>query len=237
MRQDFVSNVSHEIQSPLTSITGFANLLKDANLPEEKRLHYLEIIETESKRLSSLSENLLKLSTLEMDGAELTKQPYRLDKQIEEAVLMLEPQWSGKGLTVEAELSEVTYEGDENLMSQIWINLLGNAIKFTSTHSGTDAEGSPGAGASESGRIGISLSQTDGGIVAKVSDSGIGISPEDQLRIFERFYKVDKARDRSLGGNGLGLSIVKRIVDLHEGQITVQSESAKGTEFTITLPV
>jgi signal transduction histidine kinase len=221
MRQDFVSNVSHEIQSPLTSITGFAELLKDENLPEEKRLHYLEIIETESKRLSSLSENLLKLSSLEMDDAELSRQSFRLDKQIEKAILMLEPQWSGKAINIEASLDEIAYDGDESLLSQVWINLLGNAIKFTP----------------HSGRISISLSETGGGIAIEIADSGIGISPEDQLRIFERFYKVDKARDRSLGGNGLGLSIVKRIIDLHLGQTAVQSVPYKGTKFTITLPV
>jgi signal transduction histidine kinase len=218
-RQEFISNVSHEIQSPLTSIGGFAALLKNTTLTDEQRDHYLTVIEAESKRLSSLSENLLKLSALEAGNETLAMKDYRLDKQLESIALMLEPQWSAKNLFVEAELDKLTVHGDEGLLSQVWINLLHNAIKFTP----------------EGGNIHIALSADSGELCCQISDSGIGIAPTDRIHIFERFYKVDKARDRSLGGNGLGLSLVKRIVELHGGRVEVESEIGKGTTFLVVL--
>lgn len=220
LRQDFISDVSHEIQSPLTSISGFAALLKKGNLSESQVSHYAAIIETESKRLSKLSENLLRLSNLESDNNNLNLKKYQINKQIESILLMLEPQWSEKNITLDVSLEETIIWGDEDLLSQVFINLLNNAIKFTP----------------ESGNIGVNLSSNEHGIECKIIDTGIGISPQDQPRIFERFYKADKSRDRSLGGNGLGLSIVKKIIDLHGGKISLISEIGKGTEFTIWLP-
>ena len=220
MRQDFISNVSHEIQSPLTSISGFAELLQKDELPDEQRRHFAAIIEAESKRLSSLSENLLKLSTLDNNRVPLALEDFRLDKQLEQVALTLEPQWSAKELKVEADLQKLDIRGDESLLSQLWTNLLHNAVKFTP----------PG------GRIDISLTAKEGAAVIKIADTGIGIAPEDQLHVFERFYKVDRARDRSLGGNGLGLSLCKIITELHSGNITVESTPGKGTAFIVTLP-
>lgn len=220
LRQDFISDVSHEIQSPLTSISGFAALLKKGNLSESQISHYANIIETESRRLSKLSENLLRLSNLESEDNNLNLKKYQINKQIESILLMLEPQWSVKNITLDVSLEETIICGDEDLLSQVFINLLNNAIKFTP----------------ENGNIGVNLSSDENSIVCKISDTGIGISPQDQLRIFERFYKADKSRDRSLGGNGLGLSIVKKIIDLHGGKISLTSEIGKGTKFTVTLP-
>ena len=131
LRQDFISNVSHEIQSPLTSIRGFATLLKNDTLTAEQKNHYLNIIEAESKRLSSLSDNLLKLSALETGSEPLSLKEYRLDRQLEKVALMLEPQWSAKNIAMEADLEKLTIQGDEDLLSQVWVNLLHNAIKFT----------------------------------------------------------------------------------------------------------
>jgi signal transduction histidine kinase len=219
MRQDFISNVSHEIQSPLTSIGGFAALLKKADLSDKERQRYAEIIESESKRLSSLSDNLLKLSSLDSNKIPLALQDFRLDKQLENITLTLEPQWAAKNLTLEADLQKQTICGDESLLSQVWVNLLHNAIKFTPN----------------GGQINIALSSDNAVITVKISDTGIGISPSDKIHIFERFYKADKARDRSLGGNGLGLSLVKKIVELHGGNISVESEPGKGTIFNISL--
>lgn len=213
MRQDFISNVSHEIQSPLTSISGFAVLLKRPGLPDDERQRYASIIETESKRLSSLSDNLLKLSSL--DNNPVIKSDFRLDRQLSNVILMLEPQWSEKNLAVEADLKKCMIGGDQDLLSQVWVNLLVNAIKFTP----------------EGGVIFVSANEN----IVKIADTGIGISKDDLPHIFERFYKVDKARDRALGGNGLGLSLVKKIVELHGGGITVESEPEKGTVFTIRL--
>lgn len=220
LRQDFISDVSHEIQSPLTSISGFAALLKKGNLSESQISHYANIIETESRRLSKLSENLLRLSNLESEDNNLNLKKYQINKQIESILLMLEPQWSVKNITLDVSLEETIICGDEDLLSQVFINLLNNAIKFTP----------------ENGNIGVNLSSDENSIVCKISDTGIGISPQDQPRIFERFYKADKSRDRSLGGNGLGLSIVKKIIDLHGGKISLTSEVGKGTEFTVSLP-
>ncbi|MDR1068741.1 MAG: HAMP domain-containing histidine kinase [Clostridiales Family XIII bacterium] len=214
MRQDFISNVSHEIQSPLTSISGFAALLKNADLPDDERRRYVEIIEAESKRLSSLSDNLLKLSTL--DNESIATAEFRLDRQLSNIILTLEPQWSAKNLTVHAALQKCVASGDENLLSQVWMNLLVNAIKFTP----------------ENGVISVSLREN----AVKISDTGIGIAKDDLPHIFERFYKVDKARDRALGGNGLGLSLVKKITELHGGRISVESEPRAGTTFEIFLP-
>lgn len=221
LRQDFIANVSHEIQSPLTSISGFAELLHNKEITEEERLHYLTIIEAESKRLSKLSDNLLKLSSLDTVAAPLTPTKFRLDKQLQNALLMLEPQWSEKNLDVSMELESIQMVGDENLMTQVWINLLHNAIKFTPVN----------------GSIHITMDLNDHEVECRITDSGIGIAKEDLPHIFERFYKVDKARDRNLGGNGLGLSLVKKILELHKGTIRAESKLGAGTVFIIHLPL
>ena len=220
MRQDFISNVSHEIQSPLTSIGGFATLLKKNDLSDAERQRYAEIIEAESKRLSSLSDNLLKLSSLDNNKVSLAIKEFRLDKQLEHIALTLEPQWSAKNITLEADLPKLVVSGDADLLSQLWMNLLHNAVKFTP----------------EGGQISVVLTSGEKGATVIISDTGVGISPDDQIHIFERFYKADKARDRSLGGNGLGLSLAKKIVELHGGEIVVKSEIGKGTVFEIVLP-
>ncbi len=221
LRQSFISNVSHEIQSPLTSISGFAALLKNEALTPELRAHYIDVIETEAKRLSRLSDNLMRLSMLENGAQPLTVTSFSLDKQIQNAVLMLEPQWTAKNLDVSVALEKTPFSGDEGLLSQVWVNLLHNAIKFTP----------------EAGQIIVTLERAEGGVVCRISDTGPGITEEDLMHIFERFYKADKARDRALGGSGLGLSLVKKIVELHGGTVTAQSEFDKGSTFTVTLPV
>jgi signal transduction histidine kinase len=218
MRQEFISNVSHEIQSPLTSIGGFAELLQNPDLPMEERLRYAKIIRSESKRLSSLSDNLLKLSSLDNDP--LSPSEFRLDQQLSDAILALEPQWAERDILLEADLPKCAVCADEGLLSQVWVNLLHNAIKFTP----------------DGDAVSVKLESTGDGATVTISDNGAGIGKEDLPHIFERFYKADKARDRSLGGNGLGLSLVKKIIELHEGKISVDSEPGKGTTFEIFLP-
>ncbi|QWU18107.1 Signal transduction histidine kinase [Paenibacillus sophorae] len=220
MRQDFISNVSHEIQSPLTSIRGFARALRSEDLSRETREHYLDIIETESARLSGLSDSLLKLSVLESGSFPFEAKPYRLDKQLRNILLACEPQWMGKEIEVEAELAEMTVTAVEDLLSQVWNNLLHNSIKFTP----------PG------GKITITARLIATGAEIIVSDTGAGISKEDLPRIFERFYKADKARGAGAGGSGLGLSLVKKIVDLHRGEVRAESRPGEGTEIIVTLP-
>jgi len=220
MRQEFISNVSHEIQSPLTSIRGFAKALENDELTIEERHHYLSIIEDESMRLSRVTEDLLKMTSLESDPSQFEPKPYRLDKQLRSLILVCEPQWSEKSIQMDVSLDEVEITADEDLLSQVWINLLHNAIKFTP----------------QAGSIKVTLSPRDHYAEVRISDTGIGISEEDRERIFERFYKADRSRTRSNGGSGLGLSIVKKIVELHKGTIKVESEPDKGTTFIVSLP-
>lgn len=220
MRQEFVSNVSHEIQSPLTSIGGFARALKSDTLRPEERKHYLDIIETESRRLSKVSDNLLKLTSLESDHHPFEPNHYRLDQQLRKIVLSCEPQWVQKSIEMDISLEEVTVNADEDLISQVWINLIGNAIKFSPNN----------------GTIGVHVTRDNNDIEITISDTGIGMDENARQHIFERFYKADKSRNRSNSGSGLGLSIVKRIVYMHNGEIAVESKKDKGTEITVTLP-
>lgn len=219
MRQEFISNVSHEIQSPLTSIRGFAQALRNEQLSSENRLHYLGIIEAESMRLSRLSDNLLRLASLEADTIKFEPRTYRLDKQIRSIVLACEPQWSDKNIHMKVALEETEINADEELMSQVFINLIHNSIKFTD----------------EGGSVSVDLHQQGEQMKFRISDTGIGIAQEDQNYIFERFYKADKSRKPSVKGSGLGLSIVKKIMDMHHGIIEVESELGKGTTFTVLL--
>ncbi|MBB6730279.1 two-component sensor histidine kinase [Cohnella sp. CBP 2801] len=221
MRQEFISNVSHEIQSPLTAIKGFAQALRQDGMDPNTRDHYLKIIETESERMSRMSDNLIRLSTLESRNQPFRLRTFRLDRQIRQAVLSCEPLWVDKRLEMDIRLDEVTLEADEELLNQVWRNLLHNAIKFTP----------------EGGTLTVGLGIRGDQATATFADTGVGIAEADIPHLFERFFKADKARNRSLGGSGLGLSIVKKIVDLHGGAIDVESRPVEGTTFTVRLPL
>ncbi|GGG77972.1 sensor histidine kinase [Paenibacillus radicis (ex Gao et al. 2016)] len=221
MRQDFVSNVSHEIQSPLTSIGGFAEALRSEQLTEAERGRYVGIIKQESSRLSRLSENLLKLASLDSQQHPYAPAPYRLDRQLRDTVLSCEPHWVAKQQTVELFLEETIITADEDQLSQVWINLLTNSMKFTP----------------EGGHISFHLTEHEGFAIVRIADSGSGIPPEDRERVFERFYKSDASRDRTLGGSGLGLSIVHKIVGIHGGTIEIEEGEGEGAVFIVRLPV
>jgi signal transduction histidine kinase len=220
MRQEFISNVSHEIQSPLTSIAGFAQALHRDDLSSETRNHYLNIIETESKRLSRMSDNLLKLTSLESNQHPFEAKRYRLDRQIRHLILSCEPLWQSKNIEMEVEMPELTISADEDLMSQVWINLIHNSIKFTP----------------EGGMIQVKLAHKNDRIHFEIVDTGKGISADSLPHLFERFYKEDKSRDREGGGSGLGLSIVKKIVDMHGGEVYASNHREWGAMFTVILP-
>ncbi|MFC9416634.1 envelope stress sensor histidine kinase HitS [Bacillus mobilis] len=220
MRQEFVSNVSHEIQSPLTSIKGFARALQDDNLSEEKRKHYLTIIETETTRLSKLSQNLLKLTLLESEEYTPEKATYRLDQQLKQIVLNSEPLWAEKEIELDLDLEKVHITADQESMSQVWINLIHNSIKFTPS----------------GGTITIQLQKHEKFVEIRIHDTGIGISEKQKQHIFERFFKADSSRNRAYGGSGLGLAIVKKVVDLHQGEIKVESIEGHGAEFSVRIP-
>jgi two-component system phosphate regulon sensor histidine kinase PhoR len=221
MRQEFISNVSHEIQSPLTSITGFARALKSDNLSPETRKHYLDIIETESKRLSRMSDNLLKLTSLESKHHPFERKTYRLDRQLRHIILSCEPLWQEKNIEMDVELPEQIITADEDLLSQVWVNLLHNSIKFTP----------------DGGTISLRLAEQDNRLRVEIADNGTGISEEALPHLFERFYKEDKARDRSGSGSGLGLSIVMKIIEMHEGEVFAESRPGNGSKFTVVLPI
>ncbi len=221
MRQEFISNVSHEIQTPLTSISGFAEALENEQLSSAERQHYLNIIKLESRRLSRLSDNLLKLAALESETIKFEPQLYRLDEQLRNLILSCEPQWQEKKIEMELFLEEISITADKDMLSQIWINLITNSIKYTP----------------EGGEITVNLYRQSDRIIVEITDTGIGIAREDQKHIFERFYKTDKSRQPSQKGNGLGLSIVKKIIDLHQGEIMVSSSPGEGTVFSVYLPV
>jgi two-component system phosphate regulon sensor histidine kinase PhoR len=226
MRQEFISNVSHEIQSPLTSITGFAKALQNEELSMEQRRHYLSIIETESMRISKISDNLLKLTSLESQQHPFEPKRYRLDKQLRSIVLACEPQWVEKSIEMDVSLEETWVSADEDLMSQVWVNLLHNAIKFTPNGGTISVQVTSGAEEQQSAPE------------VHISDTGIGISEEEQAHIFDRFYKADVSRSRAGGGgSGLGLSIVKKIIEMHQGVIRVQSSPSEGATFIVTLPL
>ncbi|UPM53682.1 sensor histidine kinase [Gottfriedia acidiceleris] len=218
MRSEFVSNVSHEIQSPLTSIKGFAKVLRNKQLAEEKKEHYLSIIEEESERLSMMSERLLKLASLDSEQHPFLPTTYKLDEQIRKIILALEPHWESKKLQLVLNLPQTEIVADRLLLEQVWINLLQNAIKFSSI----------------AGYIKVDILELDHTIHVIISDSGLGISKEDIERIFERFYQADRSRNKK--GTGLGLSIVQKIIEIHHGKIEVESVVGKGTSFTIMLP-
>lgn len=220
MRRDFVSNVSHEVQSPLTSISGYALALKQRNLTEEQRDRYLDIIADEAKRISRMSDSLLKLSQLESQPQLQKRSEFGLDEQIRRVVIALEPQWSAKQIRVELDLPEARLAGDPDQLGQVWTNIVGNAIKF-----------SP-----DGGEIKVALTPDERGVRVTVADQGIGIAPEDRERVFERFFKADRSRSRKYEGSGLGLSIVRQIVSLHGGRVTAGSGPDGGTVFTVTLP-
>ncbi|MDR9745651.1 MULTISPECIES: HAMP domain-containing sensor histidine kinase [Paenibacillus] len=221
MRREFVTNVSHEVQSPLTSISGYAQALKQVNLSEQERSRYLEIIIAEAKRMSKMSDNLLKLSMLESQSQQPRLSTLSLDEQIRRVIVTLQPQWSARNIHFELDLQAVKVLADHDQLNQVWTNILSNGIKFSK----------------DGGVIHVSTKQDIKNVTIRISDTGIGIPLEDQKRIFERFFKSDRSHSRKYDGSGMGLAIVKQIVSLHQGDIRVESEPGQGTTFIVTLPI
>ncbi|MGN0777555.1 MAG: ATP-binding protein [Aristaeellaceae bacterium] len=218
LQKDFISSISHEFRTPIASIRGFARLLQMDGLDEASRKEYVKLIAQESDRLSRLSETLLRLSALEQQAAPASLQSFRLDEQIRQVILRLEPAWSPREIEWQLDLQPVTLVSDNELLDQVWINLIQNAVKF-----------------SESGSvIEISVLQTDKAEVC-ITDHGIGMDAETVSRIFDRFYQGDKSRSHQ--GVGLGLSLVKRILTILHGEIHVYSVPGEGSSFRVRLPL
>ncbi|WP_163538137.1 HAMP domain-containing sensor histidine kinase [Gracilibacillus sp. YIM 98692] len=222
MRKDFVANVSHELKTPVTSIRGFAETLLDGAM-EDKGLteEFLHIILKESTRLQALVDDLLELSKLEKEEMKLAQKLIHVDSWIQSIIRLVEQQAQKKSISFQPNIeSGVTFNGDPDRLQQVLLNLLYNAISYTS----------------EDGTVGLSLQENSEEVEIKVSDTGIGIPDDAKQRIFERFYRVDRARSRNTGGTGLGLAIVKHIVEAHKGSITVESEVDEGSTFIVKVP-
>jgi two-component system phosphate regulon sensor histidine kinase PhoR len=219
MRKDFVVNVSHELKTPITSIKGFSETLLDGAMQDEKILeNFLKIILKESDRLQSLIQDLLDLSKMEQTGFSINWQKVNITEVLEEVIVMLNAKAEDKQIILEFGIDHpVWIKGDLYRLKQIFINLIINAITYTPAK----------------GMVSVSIEETQTEIQVKVADTGIGITESELPRIFERFYRVDKARTRNSGGTGLGLAIVKHLVEAHHGNISVWSNEGDGSVFTI----
>lgn len=220
IRQQFISDVSHEFQTPLTAISGFATILKNENLTDEQRQKYADIILFNSNRLSHLSKNMLQLTLLDGEDTSLDKSEFPLIEQLNRVIEMEYNAALSKDIEIEFihPKKEFIIEADESRMEQVWINLLSNAIKYTNEH----------------GVVTVEVRRTPTELQVRFEDTGVGMSQDAISHIFERFYRQDKSR--TIEGNGLGLSIVKRIIDLHHYKIDVESQEDVGSVFTVYIP-
>ncbi|HAA26247.1 MAG TPA: sensor histidine kinase [Ruminiclostridium sp.] len=217
-RNDFINNFSHEFRTPIVSIRGFARQLQNKEMSEEKRREYTEIIISESERLANMSTNVLLLTRFENQQYITNQTEYELDEQIRNCIILLEKQWSAKNIEINLNLKRIIIYANQEMLSHLWINLIDNAIKYSKEH----------------GTITITCDETEDVIIFEISDNGKGMDSYTIKHMFDKFYQGDKSR--SMRGNGLGLSIVRRIVDLCMGEISVQSEVGSGTTFTVKLP-
>jgi two-component system phosphate regulon sensor histidine kinase PhoR len=222
LRSDFVSNVTHELKTPLTSIIGFTDTLRHGAIEnKEAAMHFLDIIDIETKRLYRLIEDILSLSEIETRKEDVNVSPEYIQEICRSVIDLLKPQAQAKGLELQAELDETIplYMCNRDRISQMLINLIENAIKYT-----------------EKGYVKVKCKNQDSFLEIIVEDTGIGIPEDSRERIFERFYRVDKGRSRKAGGTGLGLSIVKHILMLYDGRVSVTSGEECGSRFTVILP-
>ena len=219
MQKGFTGSVSHEFKTPLSSIVGFSEILLEDGLSEEERREYTELVHEEALRLSRLAENLLRLSRLEAQAIVVRHEDIAVDEQIRQCVILLAERWEAKDISFAMDLPNLHIEGDPDMIKQVWLNLIDNAVKYT-----------------ERGRtIHISGYGAPNAICVRIRDEGIGIPEEKQPHIFERFYQCDESHQEK--GHGLGLSIVKRILELSGGLIECHSQPGQGTEMAVALPL
>lgn len=219
LQTDFISSVSHEFKTPINAIEGYASLLQDHHQSPEEQETYIEKILFNTRRLSTLTGNILLLSKINNQSIRPQRTVFRLDEQIRQAIVALEQKWTEKNIDFDVELDKVTYSGYESLLLHVWSNLIDNAIKFDP----------PG------GMICLRLRQADDEAVFTIDDNGPGIAPEEQERIFHKFYQSDSSREMS--GNGLGLALVKQIVEFSGGTVSVENLPEAGCRFTVRLPM
>lgn len=219
LRKDFINNFSHEFKTPIVSISGFADLLLEEQLPPEDQKEYLTIIRDESRRLADLATNILTLNRVESQTILTDKAAFPLDEQLRQSVLVTQQKWRQKELDFDADLVPAEYTGSEGLLKEVWLNLLDNAAKF-----------SP-----EGGTVAVNLRKAKNALMVSVTDQGEGMSADTQAHIFEQFYQGDTSHTTQ--GNGLGLAMVKKVLELHGGSIQVNSTPGQGSCFTVTLPI
>ncbi|WP_114495814.1 HAMP domain-containing sensor histidine kinase [Fontibacillus phaseoli] len=219
LRTDFVNNFSHEFKTPIVSIKGFAEVLKHDDLSKEERDEYLDIVIEESARLASLASNVLELSKIEAQTILTNKGRFNVGEQIRQCVLLLAAKMEKRNLSLNVNVQDLEISGNKELLNQVWLNLLDNAIKFTS----------------DGGEIEIDMKKNVNTVMIQIRDSGSGIHPDALPRIFDKFYQQDTSH--STAGNGLGLAIVNQIIHLHDGTIVCNSTASQGTKFTISIPI
>lgn len=219
LRNDFITNVSHEFKTPLSAIEGYATLLQSPNLSEEEKLDYSSLLINSSKQLSKLVDNILKLSKLETQEVMQDKIDFRLDEQIRKTVLLFEKDWVEKEIMFDLDLPILEYHGNPDIIRQIWTNIIGNAIKYSNNGS----------------NISVTIKQSTNFVNVCVTDEGIGMDSTTKKHLFEKFYQGDTTRKSE--GNGLGLAIVNRIVKLLSGEILIESELDVGTKIIVSLPI
>ncbi len=217
LRSDFINNFSHEFKTPIVSIVGFAKLLKNGNLTNEEKAEYISIIEEESLRLSYMATNVLDLTKVENQTILTNISTYNLSEQIRSAILLLNDKAVQKNINYELEFDEHMISANEELLKQVWINLIDNAIKFSESD----------------GTITVTIKEATNDITVSVSNFGKEIPEESLARIFNKFYQADESH--SSDGNGIGLAIVKKVTELHNGDVLVESGGGK-TTFTVRLP-
>ena len=217
LRSDFINNFSHEFKTPIVSIAGFAKLLKKGNLSEEQKKQYLEAIEEESMRLSYMATNILNMTKIENQEILTDITQFNLSEQVRFAVLLLEEKWSKKDIDLQLDFDEYMIEANEELLKQVWINLIDNAVKFSPRR----------------GMVSLDIRELGKSVLVSVSNTGHAIPKDKENRIFQKFYQADESHAQE--GNGIGLAIVKKIVSLHDGKISFQSENGL-TVFTVELP-
>ena len=219
LRNDFITNVSHEFKTPLSAIEGYAMLLQDTGLSDTERVEYAQKILLNTSRLNDLTGNILLLSKLENLNYAPEREKYRLDEQIREAILLLEPKWTAKEIQLDLDgLTDTTIVSNEALLLQVWMNLINNAIKFVDSN----------------GTISINIMDEPGYVRVEIRDNGIGMSQETMDHIFEKFYQGDTSRRSE--GNGLGLTLCRKIIEKCGGKIAVASTPGEGSVFTVMRP-
>lgn len=220
LRSDFIANVSHELKTPLATIQNYATVMQTPNLPDQKRIEYSAVVMKETKKLSELITNILKLNKLENQQIYPNTKKYDLGEQLCECLLNFETDWELKKITIENKITDnVLISADYELLTLVWNNLFSNALKFTQ----------------EEGSIEVSLYQNDEKAVVQIKDTGCGMSKDTLKHIFEKFYQGDTSHKTK--GNGLGLALAKRVIEICKGEISVESEIQKGTTFTVKLPL